>query len=534
MLNKLQVILMDSMLYILLKLLKAHGYKIKVQELRERLFSDPDKSAVALINTLDYFEVKNVVANVPESAFNELPKSFIAQIKGSNQLKLVLATKCDDKKVKFDSRNKPSTFVPIRDFLNSWTGFVIAIEKNASPPQKKPRKQKINYCIILSTLLATYYIGITSMPFLKSVYFSLALIGVYASYLVVKEKLASLGNLSKFCVGSKIMGCQSVVNSDGAIFFKKIDLADASIVYFSFISISFIFFPIIILFKALSLLSLPLILYSVYYQLFIIKKICVLCLGIVGILLLQFVVITMMTNDENINLLTLLPTSLLLSLITVSWMNIKRMYLNQILSEELSLNNLTFKRNYHLFLAYYDNLPRVETNEDSIFDIYLGNPNADVRILTVTNPLCEFCFETYNVFMDLLKKYENEIVIKFRFFISDMNRNNAETKIAERLIDLFLNEKDSFEDAFQHWYAKKTSIQEWFNKWGYCKNESINEILNLQRQWSVNSNVQSRPSIFINGKYFPKFYNPEDIRHFIRPLIDFEGKKKNTIVDPLL
>jgi uncharacterized membrane protein len=516
---------MDNLFYILLKLLDSFDYNLPKQAVKERLFSDPGKGVVPIINTLDFFGVKSVVANVQKEVFNELPKSFIAQVRNGNQLNFVLIKKVDDKNVRVDMRNKPSVLLEIENFVMNWTGVIIAIEKNEKPSQKKPQKHKTNYTFVLSVLLIIFYIGITSDSFFKSIYLVFSLIGVYTSYLIIKEKLTPDGYSSKFCSNSSKTDCQSVINSKEAKIFNAVDLSDASIIYFSFISIIFIIASNVIVFKVLSFLSLPLILFSAYYQYFKIKKWCALCLIIIGVLLLQFSILTIIPSEEKLDLLILLPMLLILSLIIISWMNFKKLLITQVRNEELRINNLSFKRNYHLFLPYYKSLPLIDTSEDSIIDISIGNPNANVRILTVTNPFCEFCFETHKILMKLLEKYENQILIRFRFFIPYENRDNPETQIAERLMDLFLNEKDCFEAAFQHWYSK-VSIQEWFNKWGKCKNESINNILKHQQQWSVNNNIDSRPAILINEKFFPKFYTPEDIKHFIKPIIDFEDQNK--------
>ncbi len=90
---------MDNFFYILLKLLNSFDYSLPKQAVKEILYSDPSKGVVSIINTLDFFEVKNVVANVPKETLNELPKSFIAQIKEGNQLNLVTKRVMHDRRI---------------------------------------------------------------------------------------------------------------------------------------------------------------------------------------------------------------------------------------------------------------------------------------------------------------------------------------------------------------------------------------------------------------------------------------------------
>lgn len=357
--------------------------------------------------------------------------------------------------------------------------------------------------------MSVFYIGITTGSFLKSIYLVLSFIGVYISYLIVKEKLSLDGSLSKFCKISENTDCQSVLKSKEAKVFNVVDLSDASIIYFSFISIAFIFNHNIVLFKTLSFLSLSVIIYSIYYQYFIIKKWCPLCLMVAGVLFLQFVVLIVVSNEEIFNLLMLLIVLLILATIIIFWIKIKKLLKESFESRKLRIENLTFRRNYHLFFSYYNSLPQIDTNEDNILDISFGNPNAVVKILVITNPLCELCFETHDLMMKLLNKHENKIFVKFRFFVPFENRNDPKTQIAERLIDLFLNKSNNtFLKAFNHWYSR-VSINEWLIKWGVTKDEKINDLVKTQVIWCAKNNINQTPTVLINKKKFPNFYNPK-------------------------
>lgn len=69
------------------------NYRITNQDLKERLYSDPDDGVVAITNTLDSFAIVNIVADVPKDSYSELPQSFISQISHNNQFKLALVAK---------------------------------------------------------------------------------------------------------------------------------------------------------------------------------------------------------------------------------------------------------------------------------------------------------------------------------------------------------------------------------------------------------------------------------------------------------
>ena len=95
-----------------------------------------------------------------------------------------------------------------------------------------------------------------------------------------------------FCSsGSEKKNCHAVLSSEGARLFGSYKLTDLSLTYFAghtmgifLLSIQGLgLFPI----NVLGLLSLPITIYSVYYQAFKLKTWCFLCLSIVAILWLQ-------------------------------------------------------------------------------------------------------------------------------------------------------------------------------------------------------------------------------------------------------
>ncbi|MBT8245767.1 vitamin K epoxide reductase family protein [Winogradskyella sp.] len=517
---------MEKYLHILIEYLKTKSYRIDVQNFKERLFSDPDKGVVAITNTLDFFNVNNVVATVPKEALKELPKSFIAQVSNNSQFNLVLVTKLTDENIKVNVGNKSSIIVGIEEFLKNWTGLIIAIEENENTQSKNLKIQLTNIILVTGVILAVFYVGLSSDSLLKSVFLAFSIVGVYVSYLIVKEKLSVEGSSSKFCKISENTDCQTVLNSKRAKLFNIIDLSDVSIIYFSFLSLAFIIKPNIAFFKIASILSLPIVIYSIYHQYFKIKKWCPLCLVIAGILLLQFFVLQLIPKESTFNFLILLPTLSILVISIISWLNLKKLMFNSLENRRLRIENLTFRRNYHLFLPYFNSLHQIDTSEEIISDITFGNRNADVKIIMITNPLCELCFETHDILMKLLEKYENQIFIRFRFFVPFENRDDPKTQIAERLLELYLNkDKNTFSEAFNHWYSR-VSINEWLTKWGICMDKKINSLIKDQVTWCVKNNFNYTPTVLINKKLFPNFYHPKDITNFIKKIIDFHTINK--------
>lgn len=518
---------MNENFYILANYLEKEGYSINRQLIKQRLYSDPDEGILPITNTLSFFEVKNLVATVPKPSFDQLPSHFICQINKGKQYNLVLVDKTMIDKILVISGKNKSVVLNKEEFLSHWTGLIIAIEKNEEPKTLKIDKSLyIKFGLSLCLILLVGYTALLTQSFFKTIYLIISIVGSFLSYFIIKEKLGYDETPSRFCTISKDTDCNEVLNSKESRFFKLIDLSDTSVIYFSFITLSFIYDSSSIIYFLLPILSLPLVGYSIYSQKYEIKKWCPLCLGIGLALLLQFSSLTFIYKSLGFSYSALAIFSFILGLVLLSWYHLKELLIIKQQNNSLVIENLTFRRNYRLFLPYYNSIKKIETNLNSISDICIGNKDAPITFLVVTNPLCEVCFKAHDVFMEMLQKYKDQIQVRFRFFVPFNDRKNPKTQIAEKLLDLYLNESDVFNKAFSNWFSK-VKIKSWIDRWGVNnEDEKINMLLKEQKNWCIKNNIMYTPAILVNGKLFPNFYKVEDIENFIDALID-QNKTEN-------
>ena len=264
---------MDKFLHVLNYYLEKEDYNINKQILKERLLSDPNDGVLPITNTLDFFEVKNIAATVPKESFDQLPDFFIAQISNGNQQNLVLLDKTKPNKILITSDENKVIPLTKEEFLLHWTGLIIAIEKNENPIKSKNNKDLyLKIGLLFCAVSLILYVAFLTHSSYKSIYITTSLIGLFLSYLIIKEKLGVDEIPSRFCKISKITDCKSVLNSKQAKIFKKLDLSDICIIYFSFLVLSFPYSSNSILFFTLSVSSIPIVFYSFYNQFFKIKN----------------------------------------------------------------------------------------------------------------------------------------------------------------------------------------------------------------------------------------------------------------------
>ncbi len=73
-------------------LLTSHIFSVDLQDLHLQLYAHPEyPSLKAITDTLDYFGIENIAANVPKDALDQLPTHFLALIEkdGNQQLSFI-------------------------------------------------------------------------------------------------------------------------------------------------------------------------------------------------------------------------------------------------------------------------------------------------------------------------------------------------------------------------------------------------------------------------------------------------------------
>src|SRR5690606_35227122 len=117
--------------------------------------------------------------------------------------------------------------------------------------------------------------------------------GLYISFLLLKEKFGFHSpSVLNICTATSNTNCNDVINSKGGVIYKDVSLADMSFLFFALVIILKLLLPTNNITNILIIASLPIALYSIFYQAFAIKKWCPLCLGVVAILFgLNFLVI---------------------------------------------------------------------------------------------------------------------------------------------------------------------------------------------------------------------------------------------------
>lgn len=506
--------------HIILSLLRTNGYfDIDSERLNLQLLSHPEyPSLKSITDTLDYFEVDNLAAAVPKEALSEMPNSFLALVKSETGDDIVLIEKKrgmihislpDDTKEKLSEE----------DFTKRWTGTIVAVEEVEHTVDTQSLKAALPYFIvaIVASVNVLFNFSLTYL-----LYTALTLVGLYISILIIREDLGIKSKaVAKVCGAiSKNSDCGEVISSKGNLLFGFISLSDATFVFFSalFLILSSIGFHHTTLF-GLSLAGIPIVLYAVYRQAFILKKWCALCLLIAGILLLQIgLLASTFSFDWVVDWTYIAKAAGIFGLIYIGWNYCKAYWESHEKLGTTERDFLKFKRNPELFKTMLQEQSVINPNViPDTSKVIFGNPSGPILLQGVTNPLCGYCTAAFESYDKLLSTYGNEIRLEFIFNVPQ-NTENKSTKIASRLVDLYLQDPKKSYAALKEWFANR-DIDEWHKNFGYSENTMALEVLDAHHQWADINDVHYTPASILNHNFFPKTYEIKDLPLFIQDMI---------------
>ncbi|MEO9571151.1 MAG: vitamin K epoxide reductase family protein [Polaribacter sp.] len=521
----------DTLFLLVQNLLLKNRISFDKKELSFQIQSHPSYPSLhAITGVLDHFNLENVAAEVPINVETllQLPDCFIAQINTVNGTDLVLIER---EKLDYIIYNSSSEKEKVTEsgFLEKFTGIILVVEKNEDQKSKLFEANQINKVFYFSTIVLLGVVFVLSKPtIISSIYFLLALIGTVISISVFNQELGvqnTIGNA--FCSSSnEKKDCDAVLSSKGATIFKNYKLSDLSLIYFLGLAISTFLFSIgnisLEIVYIISLLALPITIYSIYYQYKIVKKWCFLCLSIVGILLLQGSIF-FFTKKTNIVFLfdKLIITSFSFSLIFTIWSYIKPKYIELLDGKKIKIDAVKFKRNFNLFSTLLHQSQKIETKIVGASEIVFGNETSKLSIVVITNPFCGHCKPVHQIIEDILKKYNKEVKITIRFNINIDDRESDVVKITSRLLDIYnIKGKEDCLAAMGEIYGG-LSPKNWLDKRKETDTaQTYISVLEKEKEWSKENAINFTPEILINGKSFPKEYDRSDLIYFIEDLYE--------------
>ena len=504
-------------LYALLKGLRA---KVTRATVRESLLQHPDfPSLLSLSDVLTDWQIENtgLQLNTPEQLC-ELPLPFVAHLRKNNGWYVLVMALQGDSIIYTDNAEGRRT-ESLTDFEKKWSGGVLLAEANEqsgeaeyTTTRRQERLDEARLPFVLSSLgLIAFFVILTvgdNLSTIDRLLFVTKLIGLGLSGLLVAKQVGATNALTdRLCRINSKTNCDGVLNSPGAKLWGWLSWADVGLLYFAGGLLTMFLIGVqpnvFSLLHRLALLALPYTLFSVYYQGFVLRQWCPLCLGVQGVLLIEGILAA-----THLNALppVVQPYILILSaflLPTLAWVVVKPLLINLPKSRREHEELMWLKRNPDLFRALLLQQPQMPTIPDDLHPIVVGNPEAEHTITVVTNPYCGPCARTHKELEDLLQGTNN---LKAEIIFACDGIDGAATQVAVHAIGL--TQQGNAAQALANWYEHPNkNFNDWTKRYPIIS-ETMNgvAVANRHCEWCHMANIRVTPTVFVNGHELPEQY----------------------------
>lgn len=504
-------------------------YKVDFEDL---FLSHPNYPSVyAITDSLDAMSIENLAVKVPKEQWQELPESFLAIYEGM----MVLVSKIDSLICIETDKGKKKN-ITANQFLADWNGVIIVIEPNVNIKDQnvKTNKRWFSYSlpfialIILSVTFNSYSLN-------NILLLAASLFGFIISVFIVQEKFGIKNELfSKICNINPGASCDSVIKSDLASKWKWGDFSDLPLLFFgvNFLSIAIQPNHSGLIVGFLSLLSIPLIAYSIWLQKVQIKKWCILCLAVSFLMIIQALLFVFnnrpFPNISSINFFGFLFFSVLFSW---TWFFIKPILSKEIKNVQEINEFKKFKRNFRLFNFLTNEIPDLD-GFDQLEGLRVGAKETDVQLTIIISPSCGFCHKAFQEAFELVSKFPERISLNILFNINPENEDNPYKAVVENLLGINYITPEKSIQAISDWHLKKMKLEEWKEKWTINNMDmKVSHQIHKQYNWCLKNGFNYTPVKIVNGKLFPNEYEISELRYFLNDISEVQKTIKNDLVE---
>jgi uncharacterized membrane protein len=508
--------------------LKAIHAKVSDETIEETLKNHPNyPSLLSVSDSLNEWKIENVSARVSAEQIVEVPTPFLAYLPEKGGM-FVLVKNLENNIITWLHSEKGWQDESIDEFTKKWNGIILmaeadenSIESDFALKLNKQRRENLRLPLLLAgfiilTLLSCYLKSPFSTWQVPALLIT-KLFGTMISSLLLWQNIDKdnpfINNLCQ--IGTKA-NCSTILNSNAAQITSWLSWSEVGFFYFAggFLILSNpLGFNEGIL-KWLSILAFPYTLWSIYYQGFIAKQWCTLCLAIQGILLMEFG-ISIFQNSQLI-----FSTNAILTVlqgfggVILFWSIIKPLLLKSQQTEPLKNDLRRLRNNPNVFLALLHKQEHMPPISNDLEAVILGNPDAEHTLTVVTNLFCSPCAATHKDIEKLLKANEN---LCCQVIFSASNFEDDKRGIVSRSI-LSLT-KDQQANALHEWYFNEDrNIEKWQKRLGIVNTESKSKTLEQHVIWVEAAKIEGTPTIYFDGFKIPKLYGIEDLNKFLKIL----------------
>lgn len=366
--------------------------------------------------------------------------------------------------------------------------------------------------------------------------------GAVVSYLIFSKDLGlKFDAIDKFCNSGKKSSCDEILKSEKSIVFGFLKFSDLIISLFLYQLVVLGLFVLSNrpinelwpLFMGIALLSIPAVLYSIYLQYVVLKTWCKLCLIVSGILILQFgMLIGNFFSDTTYWSIEDLLGPILFAIFYPIILS-----LTYLVRSRIQEFNTIYQRAVHSERiknspkVFYDLLKQQNKAHFSPLnhELVIGNPNAPIKIIIVSNLYCAPCKVQHEEVSRLVESNKEYLSVSIRF-VKVNKQFNKDISSTQYLLqywweNIYNTEKEtSLTEQLIHSWFSEMNVESFASSHPLKELKVSNEvkaIAELQEKWIEETGVLKTPTIFINDYELPSLYTIADLQRILPDLAEY-------------
>lgn len=509
-------------------LLKVAKVNVTETTLKSKLLQHSDfPTLISLSDVLTDLKVDNMATRINPYQLSEIPLPAIAHFEDGSGYGTI--HKIEDNQVEWLHEKMGIRRESIAEFSHKWQGITLLTqpnEKSGEENYSKNRKfeiiQNLRNPFIISglVLILGHFIGthFVNLSFENPNYFYAFLIAKFAgvivsSFLIWYSIDANSSFLRSVCEINSKTNCGNILNSETAKIFGWLTWSEIGLFYFTGGFLTLLFSnnlpETLLILKWLNVLALPYTVWSVYYQAFVAKEWCVLCLTVQVLLWIEFFTLSPISftlNSDIIN--SFINLSLCFLSITILWAFIKKPLQNSGRFDETynTLQKIKFDPDFVKgILSKERMLPPIF---EGMKVLRMGNPEAENVITLALSPSCGSCGVAFSEVQQLINenfKFKVEIL-----FLTSNKDYLTDENVANQILSL---PKDQMEKATFDWFQNiRQDQQKWKISHGLLIEDKMNvKQMNFHQHWLELAEVVSTPAIFLNKAKLPSIFGLANI-----------------------
>jgi uncharacterized membrane protein len=484
--------------------------------------SHPDfPSLLSISDILQRLGVAHNAGRIAQEELNELPFPYLLPLdKGRGDILLI---------------KNANDLTKHKNDLDQWGGVVLQAETSKQIIDKtnhdlylKERRSRY-YAISLLTLITILLLlpFIVSFSWLVFTLLATSLAGALVGYFILaKEVGVTYTVVDAFCNPNKatVNSCDNVLKAD--ISLLGIKFSDAVLTYFTFQALALGLAQalpdatagFVMVLAWLSAITLPIIFFSLYYQYFVAKAWCRLCLVVVGILAIQLSIFGIGYFNGSVLLfgimsfISIIVLALLFSIIGLAVLLVKSIIEQTNKLSAVWPNGNRVKHSVPVFTQLLWQQKKIDSQSFEN-EMRVGSPNAPIQIIMVSNLYCNPCKEKHAIVDQLLALYPNHVNVTFRFVRSGKAPESVSHLLGywQQSILAQENEAENLTALMHDWFELR-DLQKFMKK--YPVKDKVDKVIQLgakQYLWIEGAGVPYTPTFFINGHELPKEYMIDEL-----------------------